>query len=337
MRSLSIAIGLCWFSFAAFGQTGFGSLSGSVYQGDHAPLANIPVEAKNVATGTFYKTTTSPQGDYKFERLPAGKYEVSVLMLLYRPFLRKDFAIATGGSETLNVQLSDDAFGNTLGEFPALLALFAKKPPPPAGPTPRMPDGKPDFSGVWITPPAAMFSMLLQQPDLQPWAEALVRERILNQIKDKPSARCWPDGEPFVGLFPTKIVQTHTVLVSLVEDVIAAHQVFLDGRSHPSDLEPSWLGHSIGKWDGDTLVIDTVGFNDKTWLFVVVPHTEKLHSTIRLTRPDLGHLQIETTYDDPGTFKKPMTTKTVDVLAPDEEIGEVLCENNQYTEHVSDK
>ena len=72
MRSLSIAIGLCWFSFAAFGQTGFGSLSGSVYQGDHAPLANIPVEAKNVATGTFYKTTTSPQGDYKFERLPAG-------------------------------------------------------------------------------------------------------------------------------------------------------------------------------------------------------------------------------------------------------------------------
>ena len=105
MRSLSIAIGLCWFSFAAFGQTGFGSLSGSVYQGDHAPLANIPVEAKNVATGTFYKTTTSPQGDYKFERLPAGKYEVSVLMLLYRPFLRKDFAIATGGSETLNVQL----------------------------------------------------------------------------------------------------------------------------------------------------------------------------------------------------------------------------------------
>jgi len=337
MRSLAIAICLCWFSFATYGQTEFGSLNGSVSKVDHTPLANIPVEAKNIPTGIFYKTATSPKGEYKFAQLPAGTYEVSVLMLLYRPFLRKDFAVAAGQPAHLDIQLSDDAFGNTLGEFPALLELFSKRPPPPAGPTPRMPDGKPDFSGVWMTPPAALFSVLLEQPELQPWAEALVRERILNQIKDKPSARCWPDGEPFVGLFPTKIVQTPTVLVSLVEDVIAAHQVFLDGRGHPGDLEPGWLGHSIGKWDGDTLVIDTVGFNDKTWLFVVVPHTEKLHQTIRLRRPDLGHLQIETTYDDPGTFKKPVTTKAVDVLAPDEEIGEVLCENNQYTEHVSAK
>jgi hypothetical protein len=337
MRTISIAICLSLFSLATYGQTESGSITGSVFKADHTPLPDIPVEAKNVTSGIIYQAATSPKGEYSFAQLPAGKYEVSVLMLLYRPFLRKDFAVVASRSAHLDIQLSDDAFGNTLGEFPALLELFSKKPPPPAGPTPRMADGKPDFSGVWVTPPASLFAVLQERPDLLPWAEALVRERLLNQIKDKPSARCWPDGEPFLGLFPTKIIQTRTVLVSLVEDVIAAHQVFLDGRGHPSDLEPGWLGHSIGKWDGDTLVIDTVGFNDKTWLFVVVPHTEMLHMTIRLRRPDLGHLQIETTYDDPGTFKKPVTTKAVDVLAPDEEIGEVLCENNQYTQHVSAK
>jgi hypothetical protein len=337
MRAISIAICLCWFSLLTYGQTEFGSLTGSVSKADHAPLANIPVEAKHVATGKFYKATTSAKGEYKFGQLPAGSYEITVLMLLYRPFLRKDVAIAAGHDEHLDIQLSDDAFGNTLGEFPALFALFSKRPPPPVGPTPRMADGKPDLSGVWMTVPSSLLSVFTQQPDLQPWAEALVRERLLNEIKDKPSAHCLPDGEPFIGLLPVKILQTRTLLVELIEDVIAAHQVFLDGRSHPSDLEPSWLGHSIGKWDGDTLVIDTVGFNDKTWLLVLVPHTEKLHATTRLRRPDLGHLQVETTYDDPGTFKKPVTTTAVDVLAPDEEIDEVFCENNQYFEHVGAK
>ncbi len=305
LRSLSIAMCLCCYSLAAYGQTEFGSLAGTVYRADHAPLPNIPVEAKNVTTGNIYKATSSPKGEYTFAQLPSGAYEITVLMLLYRPFLRKDFAVAAGQSEHFDIQLSEDAFGSTLGEFPALFELFSKRPPPPQGPTPRMPDGKPDLSGVWITVPSALLSVFTQQPDLQPWAAALVRERLLNEIKDKPSAHCLPDGEPFIGLLPVKIIQTRTVLIELIEDVIAAHQVFLDGRSHPSDLEPNWLGHSIGKWDGDTLVIDTVGFNDKTWLLVLVPHTEKLHATTRLRRPDLGHLQVETTYDDPGTFKSP--------------------------------
>ena len=159
----------------------------------------------------------------------------------------------------------------------------------------------------------------------------------MNQARDMPSSRCLPSSEALIGLLPAKYIQTRDVLVQLVEDVPSSHQVFLDGRQHPSDLEPTWKGHSIGKWDGDTLVIDTVGFNDKSWLFMLVPHTEKLHVTQRLRRPDLGHLEIETTYDDPGTFKKPAIFKMVNVLAPDEEVDEVVCENNQYLEHVSAK
>jgi hypothetical protein len=339
MRSLAIAICLCWFSLAASGQTEFGSLTGSVYA-DHAPVENIPVEAKNVATGSVYKAASSPKGEYKFEQLSAGTYEVSVLLILYRPFLRKDFVIAAGQSQHLDIQLSGTLTASTLGELPALFELFSKRPPPPKGPAPRMPNGKPDLSGVWMTPPSYLLAAFSQQPDLQPWAEAIVRERLLNEARDKPSARCLPDNEstePFVGLLPVKIIQTRTLLVALIEDVIAAHQVFLDGRSHPSDVEPTWMGHSVGKWDGDTLVIDTVGFNDKSWIFVVTPHTGMLHMTTRLRRLDLGHLQIEATYDDPATFKKPVMTTVVDVLAPDEELDEVVCENNQYTEHVNGK
>jgi len=340
MRSLSIAICLCWFSYAACGQPELGSLAGSIYSAGHAPVPNIPVEAKNLATGNIYKAASSPNGEYSFPQLPPGTYEISVLLILYRPFLRKDFAITAGQPQHLDIQLSEGLTATTLGELPALFELFSKRPPPPKGPAPRTPDGKPDLSGVWMTPPSYLLSAFSQQPDLQPWAEAIVRERLLNEARDKPSARCLPDNEstePFVGLIPVKIVQTRALLVALIEDVIAAHQVYLDGRSHPNDVEPTWMGHSVGKWDGDTLVIDTVGFNDKSWIFVVTPHTGMLHVITRLRRLDLGHLQIEATYDDPATFKKPVKTTVVDVLAPEEELDEVVCENNQYTEHVSGK
>ena len=130
-----------------------------------------------------------------------------------------------------------------------------------------------------------------------------------------------PAGAPRIpGSLADQIVQTPKLLVTLrSDDVINAHQVYLDGRSFPKDLEPTWQGYSIGKWEGDTLVIDTIGLNDKTWLNMF-PHTGKLHITDRLRRLDLGHLEVETTYDDPETFERPFQTKVVNVLAPDEEI-----------------
>ena len=302
------------------------------------PAAGMTVEAKNIATGTYYKAISSPKGEYTFSQLPAGTYEVSVLSLLVHPFVRNGIEISAGQPQRLDIKLTEDKAQTTLGEAGAFLAITSKRPPPPDGPAPRMPDGKPDFSGVWMMRTSDAIALIGSPPvDLLPWAEALVRERLLNQARDIPSSRCLPSGEIINNVVPFKYIQSHSVLVGLVEDVVAARQVFLDGRAHPSDLEPTWNGHSIGKWDGDTLVIDTVGFNDRSWLFFVVPHTEMLHETQRLRRPDLGHLEIETTYDDPGTFKTPAKFKTVNVLVPDEEVHEVVCENNQYTEHVSAK
>jgi hypothetical protein len=335
MRSLAIAICLCLFSFAASGQTGSGSLIGTVLSPAHAPAPGMTVEAKNVATGIYYKAVSSPKGEYTIAQLPAGTYQVLALNLAYRPFVRKDVAVAAGQTQRLDIQLSADEAQNTLGELGAYLALSAKRPPPPEGPAPRMPDGKPDLSGTWMTRPSDTLPLIFSpNVDLLPWAEAIVRERLLTGARDVPSSRCLPSSDLVVGLTAVKYIQTRGILVELMEDVTAEHEVFLDGRSHPSDLEPTWRGHSTGKWDGDTLVIDTVGFNDKSWLFFLVPHTEMLHVTQRLRRPDLGHLEIDTTYEDSGTFKTPAKFKTGSVLTPDEEVHEVVCENNQYSEHV---
>ncbi len=338
MRLLLSLLFSALFAAVAFGQTGAGSLSGSLLGPSKAPLPRMTVEAKNVATGTYYKAISSPKGEYTFSQLPAGTYEVTVLSVLFTPFIKKDVGIPAGQPQLLDIQMVADIAQATLGEAGAFLALTARRPPPPAGPTPTMPDGKPDFSGVWIMRTSDALALFGSPPvDLQPWAEALVRERLRNQGRDVPSSRCLPSAEIINSVVPFKYIQSHSVLVGLVEDVIAARQVFLDGRAHPIDLEPTWNGHSTGKWDGDTLVIDTVGFNDRSWLFFVVPHTEMLHETQRLRRPDLGHLEIETTYDDPGAFRAPARFKTVNVLVPDEEVHEVVCENNQYTEHVSAK
>ena len=173
----------------------------------------------------------------------------------------------------------------------------------------------------------------------QPWAETLYKHRVATESKEDPQGRCVLSGVPRENVvpYPFKILNSDGVIVILYEALHSYRQIFMDGRNHPKDPDPTWYGDSIGKWDGDTLVVDTVGFNDKSWLFFVVPHTEMLHVTQRLRRPDLGHLEIETTYEDPGTFKTPVKFKMMNVLTPDEEVQEVVCENNQYAEHVSVK
>jgi hypothetical protein len=335
MRLLPIVGGFCC-CLVAWGQTESGSITGSVFDSAHAPAAGVSVEARNTGTGTDYKSVSSAKGEYTLAQLPPGKYDVFVIDGKYRPFVRRGVVISTGQPAALEIQLASNAgMLATLGEMPALFEMLSKKPPPPQGPAPRTPDGKPDFSGTWLISPSSSGGRS-QQPDLLPWARAIYRERVLNDYKDKPSARCLPELAGFLARWPIKIIQTPKLLVTLrSDDVITAHQVYLDGRSFPKDLEPTWQGYSIGKWEGDTLVIETVGLNDQTWLNMF-PHTAKLHITETLRRPDLGHLEVETKYDDPETFKMPFQTRIVNVLAPDEEVEEYVCaENNQYREHVN--
>lgn len=240
---------------------------------------------------------------------------------------------------TIDIPIGDFISLDTLGEDRAGIGrMFLSRPKPPDGPAPRTADGKPDFSGLWYGPLPGGGAQA-ESPELLPWAEALAKERQDNNLKDAPNARCLPFNVTPVSMFLNRLVQTRDLLLTVVEyDIPGYRQIHLD-REHPKDLESSWTGHSIGKWDGDTLVIDTIGFNDKTWLGEANPHTDKLRVITRLRRPDLGHLEIETTFDDPGSLKKPWKPKGVATLAPaNEEILDFICnENNQDVEHLVGK
>jgi hypothetical protein len=210
-----------------------------------------------------------------------------------------------------------------------------------SAPAPRTADGKPDLSGVWRgAGPLYRFNIAqdLNPEDIQPWAEALFLQRVRDSRKDSPLARCLPVSVPFHDFFDlNRIVQTPGLIVLLFESPNSPHRtVFTDGRDLPKDPNPTWLGYSVGRWEADTLVVTTAGFNDRGWLDSAGhPQTESLRVTERLRRRDVGHMDFEITIDDPKVFTKPFTVKTERLLAPDTEILEDVCENERDGRHLS--
>src|SRR5436190_3017851 len=210
-----------------------------------------------------------------------------------------------------------------------------------AAPAPRTADGKPDLTGVWRgAGPLYRFNIAqdLKPEDIQPWAEALFLERVRNSRKDSPLARCLPVSIPFHNFFNlTRIVQTPGLTLILYESPNSPHRtVFTDGRDLPKDPNPTWLGYSVGRWDGDTLVVSSAGFNDKGWLDSAGhPQTESLRITERLRRRDFGHMDFEMTIDDPTVFTRPFTVKKERLLAADTELLEDVCENEKDGSHLS--
>ena len=208
-------------------------------------------------------------------------------------------------------------------------------------PAPRMADGKPDLSGLWGMDPGGYGNMAadLKPEDVKPWAAALAKERTANFRRDDPSQYgCLPQG-PRANLYAPemeKFIQTRGVLIVLIED-LTYRQIFLDGRELPVDADPSFMGHSVGHWDGDTLVVESTGFKDRTWLDMVGhPHTEALKITERFRRRDFGHMEIAETIDDPGVFNKPFTITIKAELVPDTEILEYVClENEKDRQHFT--
>jgi hypothetical protein len=204
-----------------------------------------------------------------------------------------------------------------------------------SAPVPRTPDGKPDLSGIWRgAGPLYRFNIAqdLKPEDIQPWAEALFLERVRDARKDSPLARCLPVSVPFHNFFNmTRIVQTPQLIVLLYESPNSPHRtIFTDGRDLPKDPEPAWLGYSVGRWEGDTLVVTTAGFNDRGWLDSAGhPQTESLRITERLRRRDFGHMDFEITIDDPKAFTRPFTIKRERLLAPDTVLLEDVCENER--------
>ena len=210
-----------------------------------------------------------------------------------------------------------------------------------SAPAPRTPDGKPDLSGVWRgAGPIYRFNIAqdLKPEDIQPWAEELFLQRARDSRKDSPLARCLPVSVPFHNFFNlTRIVQTPALTLIVYESPNSPHRtVFTDGRELPKDPNPTFLGYSIGRWDGDTFVIMTAGFSDQAWLDSAGhPVTESLRITERLHRRDFGHRDFEMTIDDPKAFTRPFTMKATRLLAPDTDLLEDVCENEIDKRHMS--
>ncbi len=328
-------IALFWCASAAFAQNG-GTIAGTVFDLPGEPVKNAPIQATNVRTSAVFKATSSETGRYTLSQLPAGSYEVSVAAPGFNAFVQRNVTVVAAQTLSLDIHLIDFQL-DTLGDGREFRVQLTSPHAAPSGPTPRTPEGKPDLSGVWW----AQRPVDPGKPEPLPWAEALLRERAANNSKDAPGAHCLTRGIAAAGaLFPYKLVQTRALLVMLFEDDIPSHrQVFLDGRGHPKDPNPSWMGHSIGRWEGDTLVIDTVGFNDRSWLYAQGhPHTEMMHVIERFRRPDLGHLEIEFTIEDPGAYAKPWIIKRASDLDTADDIGEYVCtENNKDVEHMVGK
>jgi hypothetical protein len=322
-------------SAAAFAQ-GSGSITGKTTDTFGEPVSGASIQAKNTATGAEYKATSKSTGEYTIGGLPGGAYQLSVRAANMKNYVRPDIAVRADQPTRADITLEDDVRLGTLGDGGRFFQ--SRRPAPPAGPTPRMPDGKPDFSGFWAPAPADPSET--ESPQGLPWAEAVVKERIANDLRDMPTARCLPNGV-VAQAGRGKFVQTPNLLVILEQFPGDTRQVFLDGRVHPKDLDPTWLGHSIGRWEGDTLVVDTVGFNDKSWLTMLripYPHTEMMHVIERYRRPNLGHLELEMTVEDPGAFKKPWVVKRAANFDPTDEIMEFICtENEQDLKHLPDK
>jgi hypothetical protein len=244
--------------------------------------------------------------------------------------------------------------------FVAVLIIFSATSANAQGNTPkqtkpvsRAQDGKPDFSGVWIATGAVQllfgeeeFKRILQAdaaagrqrprnepPPYKPEADARRQEYVARRGIDDPMGLCLMSGVPRISArpLPFQIVQTPEQVVILYEVHHAFRIIPTDGRPHPDDVEPSYLGDSVGRWEGNTLVVDVVGFNTKTWLAGVgTIHSEKLHVTERYTRDSYDTILYDVTMDDPEVFTKPWRIQEIFRLRPNERIREYECiENNE--------
>jgi hypothetical protein len=198
-----------------------------------------------------------------------------------------------------------------------------------SAPAPRASDGKPDLTGLWLADERVDTD--LKVSDALAWARAEVRKHEENPPNDSWATLCLPAGPNVTFTGPFKIMQTPTLTGILYETTNNYRQIFTDGRGLPTDPNPTWQGYSVGHWDGDALVVETTGFNDRSRLGrpALYPHSEALRLIERYRRRDFGHIDLEMTFDDPKAFARPWTMKTVLTLQPDTEMLEYVCNENE--------
>lgn len=215
-----------------------------------------------------------------------------------------------------------------------------------AAPAPKALDGKPDLSGIYQAGNGRYFQDIAaglrpEEFPIQPWAAALAKRREEDLRKDDPYSHCMPPGVPRINVsnHPFKLLQMPGLVVILYETSNVFRQIFIDDRPLPKDPQPTWLGYSVGRWEGTTLVVETNGFNDRNWLDGDKGHpiSGALQVTERFRRVDFGHLEIQVTLDDPKAFTKAWTIKQSLNLLPDTELLENICENEKDSDHLVGK
>jgi len=251
--------------------------------------------------------------------------------------------------------LSPLVFAQYLGYPTAGVPKTPDGKPNLSAPAPRTADGHPDLSGMWGWESRAncgakcndtqvgrefinIASNLKGGPPYQPWAAEVVKQRTADQVKD-PNVHCMPRGAPRIWTddYYKRIIQIPERLIILTERNIQYRQIHTDGRPLPVDPNPTWNGYSTGKWEGDTLVIHTIGFRDDLWLDSIGnPLTEAGKTTERIRRQNFGTLEIEITIDDPKAYKAPWTVTLKQPLILDSELLDYYClENEKDAVHMS--
>jgi hypothetical protein len=248
--------------------------------------------------------------------------------------------------------LSGAVWGQWLNYTTPGIPRLADGSPNLSAPAPRLPDGKPDLSGIWAAECAiyngdrcfvqSLFFDLAkglkpEEVQMTPWAAAIQAQRESRSHVDDPYGYCLPPGVPRINFAggPFKVLQTPGVTALLYETLVGMifRQVLTDGRPLPPAGEPTWLGYSIGRWDGDTFIVDTGRFRDGGWLDTLKgrPHSDALHVTEAFRRTDFGHMDLTVTIDDPKAFVKPWTIQATLLLQPDTELIEAFCDEHDKT------
>jgi len=318
-------------SVVASAQDASGVIHGTIIGPQGENVSYMWVRANDADSGESGRGESTVDGAYRISNLPAGSYtlEINTPCCAYLNFDSDAMDLAAGQTLDFEIRLKEGDSFNTVGDDPGVVAAAMRSEAviPDESP-PHMANGKPDFSGVWLVGA----DPYPEKIEAHPWAEELFQERVANYGIDHPHMRCLPGDAPITGgaaPFIAKFVHKPDLLIILMEDYPGFRQVFMDGREHPEDPNPSWMGHSIGHWDGDALVVDTVGFNDRGWMGLY-PRTEEMHIVERYSRNEFGVMSLTYTIDDPAVYRKQWNSSISLHLAPQEELIEYVCENNKW-------
>ena len=199
-------------------------------------------------------------------------------------------------------------------------------------PAPRGHDGHPDLTGLWIS--RNLHGDLFEAAKVQPRVQTLLRQRAEDFFKDNPLYSCLPSGPGYLARGGMRRIVQNPTVIAILNDDLTYRQIFTDGRALETDPNPTWMGYSVGRWEEDTLVVESAGFNDRTWLTDAgLSHTEALRITERYRRPDFGHLEIDVTFTDAAAYTGPLHWTVGMEFAADTELLEAVCENTHWQQH----